>query len=87
VPYSDISGIIGELLCKRRKELKMLQEDVAKKSGIPRPRISAMENNNYPNAVTFDIIERWANALGLELNLEFILMPISEKYETVEGEK
>ena len=57
---------LSEILKDRRKELKLSQEDVAKKVGKKRPYISRVENGEDVRISNFVQI---ANALGLSFDL------------------
>jgi len=58
---------LSEILKDRRKELKLSQEDVARKVGKKRPYISRVENGEDVRISNFVQI---ANALGLSFDLK-----------------
>jgi len=58
---------LSEILKDRRKQLKLSQEDVAKKVGKKRPYISRVENGEDVRISNFVQI---ANALGLSFDLK-----------------
>lgn len=60
------SYYFGEILKARRNELKLSQEDLAKKVGKKRPYISRIENGEDLRMSNFILI---ATALGLNIEL------------------
>jgi DNA-binding XRE family transcriptional regulator len=60
---------LSEILKSRRKELKLSQEEVAKKVGKKRPYISRVENGEDVRISNFVQI---ANALGLSFELKAV---------------
>jgi len=60
------SYYFGEIIKNRRKELKLSQNDLAKKIGKKRPYISRIENGEDLRISNFVLI---ANALNLSINL------------------
>lgn len=63
------SYYFGELIKARRKELKLTQEELAKKVGKKRPYISRVERGEDIQLSNFALI---ANALGLTIELKGI---------------
>jgi len=57
-------GSIGRAIRKRREELKMTQEELADKSGLPQSHISRLEAEKH--TPTRNTIERIAKALRVE---------------------
>jgi ribosome-binding protein aMBF1 (putative translation factor) len=55
---------VGNAIRKRRKQLKMTQEELAKKSGLPQSHISRLEDGKH--SATEATIERLAKALDTE---------------------
>ncbi len=70
MPFSEIAPLISEHLTKKRKQLKLTQQQVADRSGIPRTNIARLETNLAYQA-TFDTLEKWANAVEEEVILSF----------------
>jgi transcriptional regulator with XRE-family HTH domain len=56
---------LGELVRKRRKELRMSQRELAEKIGIPFQRLCELEMGNKPYKP--DIIEPLADALNMDV--------------------
>lgn len=52
------------MLKERRKAAGMTQEELAKKSGISRGTIAAIESENVETATTTDTLLKLAEALG-----------------------
>lgn len=65
-----MENIIGHRIRERRKELKMNQQTLAKKSNISRERISAIENGKYKNVLASTLA---SIASALDTNVEFFL--------------
>jgi HTH-type transcriptional regulator/antitoxin HipB len=58
----------GEVLCARRKALKLSQRVLAERLGISQNRLSELETD--PSRLTLDRLLFLVNALGLELLLQ-----------------
>ena len=56
-------NFVGEQIRKCRQKLKMSQEDLAKKAGIPQSHVCRLETGKH--APTYLTIERLADALGV----------------------
>jgi transcriptional regulator with XRE-family HTH domain len=69
--YKDVAQDIGDLFRSRRIKLKMSQQAVADKAGLPRSKIVVIETGSYDSQPTFDTIDKIAQALGLELVIDF----------------
>ncbi len=61
------SYYFGEIIRARRKELKLTQEELAKKVGKKRPYISRVERGEDIQLSNFALI---ANALGLTIEIK-----------------
>ena len=58
---------MGYNIKNRREELRMTQDELAKKSGVSRQTISSIEKNAGRNTST-KTLQRIANALGLTVS-------------------
>jgi transcriptional regulator with XRE-family HTH domain len=63
------SFLLGIELQRARKRLGMSQDELSERSGVPQPRISAIEAGKCANGPTVEIIQRLADALQLQLQL------------------
>lgn len=63
---------MGYRIRERREELKMSQEELAEKSGISRPTISAIENGKDKSVLTGTLI---ALAKALDTTVDKIFYP------------
>ena len=61
---------VGKKIRDRRKQMRMSQETLAKKSDVSRVRISAIENGKCNNVLVSTLT---AIATALETNVEFFL--------------
>jgi len=59
---------IAEIFRKRRKELKMTQQELAKQVGVSRQTIARFENKNFGD-IGFSVVIRIAEALGLTFDV------------------
>ena len=59
----------GEYICRRRKELGLSQEDLAKRCGVSRQTVNAIENNKYDP--TLSLAFRLAKELHLTVDALF----------------
>lgn len=59
---------IGEFIKKRRKEIGLTQEEVAKKAGISRATLSKLENGKFAN-ISMAAFDRILNSLVLQIDL------------------
>lgn len=62
--FMELREIFAQNLRKRRKELKMSQEELAHCAGLDRTYISALERCKY--AVSVDAIEKLSEQLRIE---------------------
>ena len=60
---------IGSQIAERRKSLKLSQSELARKAGISRATLDALENGRA-GELGFSKITRLLSALGLELTLQ-----------------
>lgn len=67
--YSFRSAMLDDLK-EMRLNLGLSQEELAKKSGIPRPTISKIENGR--RNVTIDTLSALAVAMGKRIELKFV---------------
>ena len=61
----DIKEIFGQKVKLMRKAKELSQEDLAKKSGLNRPYISAIEKGK--RNISLEVIEKLAEALEIEI--------------------
>ena len=61
--------IIGRKIAERRKTLKLSQAELARKSGLSRATLDALENGRA-GELGFSKLTRLLTALGLELTLQ-----------------
>ena len=62
---------IGKEIAERRKELKLIQSVLARRAGISRATLDALENGRAAE-LGFSKITRLLAALGLELTLQMV---------------
>lgn len=62
--FMNLREIFAQNLRKRRKELKMSQEELAHRAGLDRTYVSALERCNY--AVSVDVIAKISKQLEIE---------------------
>jgi len=60
---------IGKRLRELRETKGLSQSDVEDRSGLPRAHLSRIENGH--STPSFPVLERWAEALGVELQQVF----------------
>lgn len=63
---------MGNAIKERREELRMTQEELAKKAGVSRQTISALENNKYENVMVGTLA---AIAMALDTTVDKIFCP------------
>lgn len=63
---------MGNAIKKRREELRMTQEELAKKAGVSRQTISALENNKYENVMVGTLA---AIAMAMDTTVDKIFYP------------
>ena len=61
----EIKTVFGQKVKQLRKAKELSQEDLAEKSGLNRPYISAIEQGK--RNVSLEVIEKLAEALGIEI--------------------
>ncbi len=69
MPYSDIAEEIAITLRTRRESLKITQTGLAETTGVPRANIIRIEKGQHQP--TFDVLEKMARGLNLDLVLSF----------------
>lgn len=67
--YKLNQNSIGDIIFKRRKQLKLSQEELAKKAGLAVTHISKIENGLQPTMETFFLI---CNELEIEIQTIFV---------------
>lgn len=70
VEAQKVADDVIDKLVAKRKELKLTQQDIADRVGMPRANISRMERKQYPP--TLALMIRYATSLGMELSVELI---------------
>ncbi|MBV5282177.1 MAG: helix-turn-helix transcriptional regulator [Paludibacter sp.] len=76
----DSTGRIafGKRLARKRKQMKLTQEELALKAGLDRVTINRIENGKFN--VGLDILNKIGTALGAELDYADVLQPWDTKF-------
>jgi transcriptional regulator with XRE-family HTH domain len=65
---------LGDHIAKRRKSLKLSQTELARKAGVSRATLDALENGRA-SELGFSKLTKLLTALGLELKLQAVSSP------------
>lgn len=67
--YKVMENSVGDIIYKRRKDMKLSQKELAKQIKVPHTHISKLENGHRITMNTFMLL---CNALQIELQAVFI---------------
>lgn len=77
---------IGDQIARRRKTLKLSQAALARKAGVSRATLDALENGRA-GELGFSKVTRLLSALGLELKLQTASSPRPTLDELIEEDR